>query len=69
MNQPSFYNSLPVCSIMTFRTYLKENRQEEGWPTLALTPSVIGVLVKLYVGKFSWEEKGVLIRELSIRSG
>ena len=28
VSQPSFYNSLPVCSIMTFRTYLKENRQE-----------------------------------------
>ena len=41
MSQPSFYNSLPVCSIMTFRTYyLKENRQIEGWPTLALTPSI-----------------------------
>ena len=25
VSQPSFYNSLPVCSI---RTYLKENRQE-----------------------------------------
>jgi hypothetical protein len=28
VSQPSFYNSLPVCSIMAFRTYLKENRQE-----------------------------------------
>ena len=28
VSQPSFYNSLPVCSIRTFRTYLKENRQE-----------------------------------------
>ena len=27
VSQPSFYNSLPVCSIKTFRTYLKENRQ------------------------------------------
>ena len=28
VSQPSFYNSLPVCSIGTFRTYLKGNRQE-----------------------------------------
>ena len=44
VSQPSIYNSLPVCSIRTFRTYLKENRQElyiEGWPTLTLTPSIV----------------------------
>ena len=43
VSQPSFYNSLPVSSIRTFRTYLKENQQElyiEGWPTLTLTPSI-----------------------------
>ena len=28
VSEPSFYDSLPVCSIRTFRTYLKENRQE-----------------------------------------
>ena len=43
VSQPSIYNSLPVCSTRTFRTYWKENRQElyiEGWPTLTLTPSI-----------------------------
>ena len=44
---------LPVCSIRTFRTYLKENQQElyiEGWPTLTLTPS-FNVLSSLF---YTW---------------